>query len=112
MEVYRHGIEKDWRDKIQRGDILASPSGLRVVRRVKYTKDGFIYGIVLSILRCSWTRRPYTTVTRSDLGNRGFLPTGAKASLRATIDQQLDREIGANEKSRRLYCWDVVGIIS
>ena len=106
-------LEFDWRDKIEKGDVLLSKSGtLRVVRRVSYTRGGFLGCVYFAILHCSWTRRPYTCINRADLNTMGFIPTGAKAMLRSKMDKAIEREIGMCEPERRIYCWDIVGAAS
>ena len=89
--------ERDWRDTLRVGDVLITTSGdLRVVRRVSHDTWGFTRCIDLVIRRCSWTRKPYTTISRNDLKQRGF----RKAEVRSRDSVDLSN----------LTCWDVKGI--
>lgn len=86
----------DWRDQIKVGDILLSRNGAeRIVRNVTYRKSsGLLWGVSLAILKRSWTNRPHTVLTRSDLSVRGFLPSGKRYHFRAgSVDCILWREI-------------------
>lgn len=84
------------------GDVLRSPSGkLRTIREVGSAS------VALSILRCSWTRRPYTVYVASDLID--WSRTGQRRRLRSPLDRALALEL-ADRARRKLTCCDVEGI--
>lgn len=102
---------KDWRDTIQKGDILVSKRGPRLVRRATYSKTGFLRAITLAIKHCSWTGRCYTVINRSDLNYLKF----TKAPFRITATRiPLDEQIEAciiDPDNRSLDCCDVKGVL-
>lgn len=109
-----YGLSLDWRDALRPGDILRTPSGdLRVVRTVSKKASGFLWGCTFVIRRRSWTNRPYTVVTRCDLQQRGFKPTGHRYTFKAgTIDAEIYREIKLRkmQSERRIFADQVRGI--
>lgn len=90
-----------WTDKIQKGDVLKFQSGkLRVVRSVTHSVG--VSGkrrtsVSFSILHCSWTHRPYTSYSGSDLRTLGVRPTKARLSLRKKVDKAIEREMFGRE---------------
>jgi hypothetical protein len=100
-----------WIKNIQAGDVLKSGSGLlRVVRKVTHSKTRC--SVTFTIKHCSWTGRCYTTMSSSDLITFGYVSTGKKYPLTATM---VDREIAyciANHdiKDQTLKCCDVEGV--
>lgn len=91
----------DWRETIQIGDILITPSGQwRVVREVSYWSDddwcksrrGLVDHITLAIRKCSWTGRPYRTLSRTCIGGWSKLE-GARAKLDTEADERLHADI-------------------
>ena len=113
MNANPYGLIKDWRDDLRAGDVLVSPSGdYRVVRKVTMRKSGFIWGVSLAIRRRSWTNRPYTVMTRTDIQQRGFQLSHAKYRFKAgTIDVELYRDI-VDHFRQRLHACDVIGVVS
>lgn len=106
----RSPLEKDWRDKIQAGDIVLFKGTERIVRKACYGKNGLLTYVYFTILRCSWTRRPYTLYQRSELKNNAS-PTDKKYKFKAgSIDIELWRDI-ADHRRQKLHCCDVVGLI-
>jgi len=104
----------DWRDNIKDGDVLLIGNDYRVVRRATYTtKHGnkTLSAVTLAIRRCSWTKRPYTVVSRSDLKCRGFRPTGItiKRENNSTLIADLMRHID-NDYLREMDCCLVKGV--
>lgn len=99
----------DWRDALEVGDIIRSKAGTeRVVRKV--TKGaGRLYSIHLTILHCSWTHRAYTLLTRYDLGQRGFQPTGRRYHCDTALDHAIRREVN-DYNLKVLDCCDVKGV--
>lgn len=104
----------DWRDFLRAGDILLSRNGTpRIVRRVHYKKNGFLFGVSLVIQRRSWTNRCYTILCRSDLAGRGYRKTDGRYHFRAGgIDLQIDNEIKNSylPTGIKLHANDVRGI--
>ena len=109
-------IKRDWRDDIKAGSVLyerGDPNRPRIVRKVSMDKrkgrDGLIACVTFSILRCSWTHRPYTVISRSDLNWRGFTPVGVRVTNMTLMDKRLNAAI-LDLDNRRLSCCDVRGI--
>lgn len=110
-------VQRDWRDEIQRGDVLRAGSGTeRVVREVRYweTKHGTpMVSVVFSILHCSWTGQCYTILSRSDLRTLGYQPTGRRVQLRKAVDRLISRALAARpggESKGIATCCDVHGV--
>ena len=100
-----------WPYIVKRGDILRDEKGTnRVVRSVTLGKNGLPIFVSFAIRRCSWTRRPTTTLSYVDLKQRGFVPTGLSVKRWTVLDQNLDACI-KNPDNRVLFCWDVVGVM-
>jgi hypothetical protein len=100
-----------WPYVVKKGDILRDSKGnLRVVRKVSYGLNGLPIYVSFTIKRCSWTRRPATTLIYTDLRIRGFVPTGSSVKRWTVLDQKLDKAIQDLE-CRNIYCWDVVGVM-
>lgn len=119
-----------WVKTIRKGDVLKSGTGtLRAVREVKH--NGASLGktsVMFSILHCSWTHRPHTTLTGTDLVQFGYRPTGARVRLNKKIDRLiLDDARGRKETVYRngkvvtmhcpllpgdtkIHCCDVKGV--
>jgi hypothetical protein len=107
---------RDWRDDLRAGDVIVSPKGdYRVVRYVsRHRRDGIIWGIALSIRRRSWTNRPYTMLTRTDIQVRGFTLAPAKYIFRAgSMDVELYKNIKHEQFGdlRTLHAPDVIGVM-
>ena len=72
----------DWRDELKEFDVLISNSGkLRVVRSVKYNKNGYLYAIELVALKPSWCKSPLACYFRNNLKNYEF----KKADLKYVV---------------------------
>jgi hypothetical protein len=107
---------RDWRDDIKIGTVLYERGDMnrpRIVREVAMSKgkgrEGFLCAVTFSILRCSWTHRPYTVVCRSDLKCRGFTPAGVRVTSMTLMDKRLNAAI-IDLDNRRLSCCDVRGM--
>jgi hypothetical protein len=75
------------------GDVLASGSGsYRVVREVSRFADGELRAVSFAIKRCSWTGRPVTCVSYTDLMHRRFQPTGVRLDLKSRLDARIAEE--------------------
>jgi hypothetical protein len=95
---------------VQVGDVLQSAAGTqRVVRKVSMQDDGRLRSVTFSILHCSWTHRPYTVMTASDLRIYGYAPVGHRVRLRTKLDRALNRAIN-DHTCRELSCCAVKGI--
>lgn len=91
------------------GDVLMSDRGsLRVVRRVSRFECGALRAVAFAIKRCSWTRRPSTTYSYTDI--KRWTPTGASVELDSPLDEQL-RQCLADHRLQLLHSWDVVGVL-
>lgn len=102
-----------WIAKIQKGDILRGPSGLRVVREVSHSVNrwGTRTSVYFAIQRCSWTGRCYTVMNQTDLRTLGYMPTGKHWPLNHAFDQLIEEEFKRNSRSGRvLGCCDVAGV--
>jgi len=108
----------DWRDRLKVGQVLreGDQGTPRVIRRIIRRRDGMLHSLYFSILRCSWTRRSYTVVTRSDLATRGFRSLGfamriASCKLEKNLQRDIEHERGWPE-DLKTHCWDVVDVLS
>lgn len=96
-------------DSLEVGDLIRLNSKTRVVRAVGY-KRGRVSHIVMSIMRCSWTRRPYTVRCRSDLYKVDLqLVKKGYGISRTELEDLLQQEIN-DRNLRMLTCCDVVGV--
>lgn len=87
-------MDRDWRDALRVGDVIAEGSGLpRVVRAATYNRDGFLRSVSLTIRRCSWTGRCYTVLNRNDLKWRRFVLVGGPVALDSTMDRMIVDEM-------------------
>ncbi len=108
-----YGKVKDWRDEIRPGDILIYNGNPRVVRHATYWHGGFLHCVDFVILKCSWTRSATTCVNRVDLKSRKFTPSGKMKTSMALVDKLIARDLlYENRFKRKLFCWDVVGVVS
>ena len=100
-------------DSLSAGDLVRRNGRLRVVRDVARKAGGRVRSVTFSIQRCSWTRRPYTTVGRSDMyaGTLEVVCRGYGVS-RGPLEVLLQRDIEAKGAASLLECCDVVGVIS
>lgn len=104
-------------DSLQVGDLVRVNGTLRVVRglgiptpKSSRRKDR-AYSVTFSIRRCSWTRRPYTVVSRCALYNvplevvvRGY------GTERGPLDVLLQADCDARTGPSLLECCDVIGV--
>jgi hypothetical protein len=99
-----------WFEHLRAGDVLRSRGGtLRVVRTVTRKKDGRLWGVSFVIMRCSWTKRPYTIYTFTDLKVFRFTYVGARVRLDSELDRKILRAI-RNNGERSLSCCAVRGV--
>jgi hypothetical protein len=96
--------------EIKVGDVLRAPSGrLRIVRKLGSTQKGlrgrYVY---FCIAHCSWTHRPYTLYTTSELERMGYRKVN-HISLKSQFDRLLEEEMDTNDKPK-MKCCDVMGI--
>lgn len=101
-----------WCDTLKVGDVITNDKGpYRVIRRVGTKDDGSFGGVMLSIRHCSWTRRPYTCLNRTDLKYAGYrLVRGAHWSTKSEIDQKLLYEMERTSNKSELTCCAVAGL--
>lgn len=106
MAINNRGL---WPYTVQVGDVLVDAKGtMRIVRYATQGESGYTTTVDLAILRCSWTRRPYTVLNYVDLKHRGFRPTGVRVNLAVReIDRMLAKDC-EDFNSRSLYSWDVI----
>lgn len=92
------------------GDTVLVDGSPRLVRRATYdARDGLLRSLTVAIRRCSWTKRAYTVIVRSDFRVRGVRRTRApRVRLRRRGDRQLARCIDET-RDRSLGCCDVAG---
>lgn len=108
-------VVRDWRDTLKEGDILTNGKTFRIVRQVYFRtykvqgKPPLLLGVVLTIMRCSWTHRAYTHVGRSDLTWRKYTRVpGVRAKMTTPLDAKVNKCIRNNDRS--LDCCDVHGV--
>lgn len=113
-EYRRKKLPLDWRDTLNVGDVLISKHrDLRVVREVHYMDTGHIRSVTLAIRRCSWTKKSFTIINRTDLHSRGFTKAGVRARLNKPMDALFEYALqDENRFSERpcLTCFDVQGL--
>jgi hypothetical protein len=100
---------------IEVGQVLRAPNGrLRIVRAVHRSapkKTGTVGRatiVMLSILRCSWTRRCYTVYSVAELAGSGYSITQARAKLKGPLNEKINDAIENHSCYPR--CYDTVGI--
>lgn len=102
-----------WPYKVRVGDVLKDKNGnYRIVRGVRNGKSGLPAFIDLSIMRCSWTGRPYTVKSYIDCKHAGLRPVEVRVRLDKEIDRALAKDLERGAKYPKLTCCDVVGVIS
>ena len=111
-----YGPECDWIDELQPGDIVMSGRGTeRIVREAKAkttSADPYkarVYWVSFVILRCSWTHRPVTVLSRNDLRILGYRPLGVSVPVRSRMDREIAREVRC-ETWPKVRCCDVRGL--
>jgi hypothetical protein len=105
--------DPDWFAHLKVGDVLQRRRGpYRVVRSISRRNDGRLWGVSFAIRHCSWTKRPYTVYTASDLKVFGFRYVGVRLVLGSEIDRKLDDAIHHNGAGRPhgLTCCSVRGV--
>lgn len=99
-------------DDIRPGDtVFVGKNTPRLVRAVGRDARGRVRSLTFAIRACSWTRRPYTVYTRTDLRLMNARPSGwPRATFGLPSDQELLRNIRADASSPpTLDCCDVRG---
>lgn len=110
----------DWIDQLKPGNVVLFKSGaLRTVLEVTHrTRDnGRLLSAMFTIMHCSWTKRPYTHLERSDIAQRAQCVTQARvniakhpAAVLAIADSYV-RGLDAEGKPNRVAtCCDVIGV--
>jgi hypothetical protein len=103
-------------ESLRENDLIRWNGKLRVIRGVTpgtgtgYRRISFSF----SILRCSWTRRPFTTYTRTDLQDlkRPLELVARNYKDKTVIGQLVNKDIQARSSAPSvLECCDVVGVI-
>ena len=102
-----------WFDTAKVGDVLETPTGeYRVIRGITRFKSSLVRRHELiffkfAIRRCSWTRRPTTTKTGTQV--RDWKHTGHRVKLDTKLDRQIAEEVGKNlfDDKRKIFCCDV-----
>jgi hypothetical protein len=99
-------------DDLRAGDIVAFNRRVRVVREVT-RRRGRVSHVTFSILRCSWTRRPFTTRNRSDLYHVDLMILVRDYPIDATpLEALLYRDIMNTREKSVLQCCDVIGVLT
>jgi len=114
--------DPDWFAILRVGDVLqrGRHGPLRVVRDVhRYSahswnrhrrrQAGRLGSITFAIRHCSWTKRPYTVYTASDLKTFGYRYVGARVRLDRPIDKRLAVAI-RDSTNQSLKCCAVRGL--
>jgi hypothetical protein len=107
-------VRPAWFDDVVVGSVLREGSSgpLRVVRAVKRIDDGRMW-VTLAIRRCSWTGRPTTTLTCSDLLTRKFYlvpvkPVKLKGDFNARLEASM--EYSGPSHLAPMRCCEVLGV--
>lgn len=80
-----------WMRTVKVGDVLESGSGAhRVVRGVHRYKNGDLRCVDFAIKHRSWTGRPWTSLSFTDLRMYGYRPTGVQVALDSHADLALE----------------------
>ncbi len=102
-----------WMRAIRVGDVLVrrGPRAVpRIVRDFKYLPPPKDMGWVdFVIRRCSWTKRPLTTMSFNDLRTLGYEPIGVRVALHRRLDKKIAR-CAQDPYDRSLTCCDVEGV--
>ena len=105
-------------DSLEVGDLVRLNGSLRVVRdigrrrRKSRIDDSQVYSVTFAIMRCSWTRKPYTVRGRCDLYHADLaVVQKGYGTERGPLDVFLQRDL-ANNGDCVLKCCDVIGIVS
>ena len=116
-------------DKLEAGDLVRLNGKLRVVRAITMFSDrprrgrprrlqrsGRVRSITFSIMRCSWTRQPFTTRSRCDLYLVDLaIVQKAFGCEHGPLDVLLQQQINSRHQphaQRLLECCDVIGVVS
>lgn len=112
----------EWVDQLQVGDVLRRGKDFRVVREVTLNNKKNMRGaprvdrlgkpqmISFSILKCSWTHRPYTCYNVREVVISGWIPAGFRLKLDRLYDKLLAEDLH-KLKDLNLDCCDVVGVL-
>jgi len=86
-----------WIKTLKQGDIIKSPRGrLRVIRYVTHRGDSLGKTCVgMTIQHPSWTTRPYTIMTGSDLATLGYSKVRGTLRLNSEFDQLVEEDFSA-----------------
>jgi hypothetical protein len=118
VETSELSARKELIDSLELGDLVRINGTLRVVRDVSPGRfkqaQVRVRSITFSILRCSWTRRPYTVKNRCDLYHakvevvqKGF------GCEHGPIEVVLQEDITKRFYDKSLLeCCDVIGVIT
>ena len=87
------------------GDIVRSRNG--VLRMVRHNSGRYI---TFAIRHCSWTGRPYTVYSVSELESMGYVNTGINVKIKLPIERRIFAAI-KDSSNRSLSCCDVRGTI-
>lgn len=101
-----------WPYRVEPGDVLLDDAGnfRTVLKATQDDESGFTTHVHLTIMRCSWTRRPYTVKTYCDLQRAGFQPTGKRVKIDGLL-KRVQCDAMKDHLERELFSWDVVGVV-
>ena len=104
-------MTKHWIDTLQAGDIVRFKNGaFRTVVEVGYRANGRLLAAVFPILRCSWTRRPHTTIHRGDLLNVAERKEPGRIAIRRyPAARTILADLTTRGPDRVGSCCDVIG---
>lgn len=92
------------------GDLVRVNGTLRIVRDLGI-RNGKVHFLTLSILRCIWTRRPFTVYNKYDLSANPFEVVKRGYGVPDTsLDRILTKHI-EDSTVRDLECCDVMGVL-
>lgn len=104
-------------ESLQPMDVVRLNGRLRVIRKIERHKQWRpapqhpqrIY-FWFSIVRCSWTHRPYTVKTMTDLAHVDIELVMRNYTPKSELEWQLQKDIQARTHKPCLDCCDVKGI--
>jgi hypothetical protein len=105
-----------WPYRVEVGDIVEDAKGnQRTVISATQCESGFTGYVSLPIARKSWTNRPYTTLTYTDMQYRGFKPVAKAGRIPALMVSLMIEAskayIRKSDRKRHLFAQDVVGVL-
>ena len=111
-------MRRTWVDDLKPGDVILfgkreTPRVVLAVSTPKFTGGGHRrFCVDLTIQRCSWTTRPYTVYSNSDLYHFAKPdPLKRRENMRTPVRKALLASLDAiDARACPVRCWEVVGL--